>query len=285
MNFLNSLESALVTKATSEIALFVWLSTTSHLGCVPESLPNPKSDAAKLTSHQTIWDRLNRLQLIAVDCSWSGFSIRSQLNPTNPTALKESFDSVYGWVEQVLEVARVSWNEQDHAVKIFRTLGRSKPFKRDTFRNFGMCLRLALVNWRLIRIDFFGPVDCQDRSRKEVILALVGNKVDLEAKTHSNVCVLCNFIHYFESWDNCSANLTLNSFWRWLWFSLHLRHLATRAICQVIQVLMLVSEFAKRNWAVFKTPFVWWLVQDYTNHYIYWAMSQSTRGVLFSPNH
>lgn len=129
-------------------------------------------------------------------------------------------------------------------------------------------LRLALVNWRLIRFDFFGPVDCQDRSRKEVILALVGNKVDLEAKTHSNVCVLCNFIHYFESWDNCSANLTLNSFWRWLWLSLHLRHLATRAIWQVIQVLILVSEFAKCNWAVFKTPFGWWLVQDYTNHYI-----------------
>ena len=69
--------------------------------------------------------------------------------------------------------------------------------KRDTLRNFGMCFRLALVIDGCLVV--LTTVDCQDRSRKEVILALVGNKVDLEAKTHSNVCVLCNFIYSFES--------------------------------------------------------------------------------------
>ena len=106
--------------------------------------------------------------------------------------------------------------------------------KRDTLRKLWEVLGACIVE---LTVDWFdiSAVGCQDRSRKEVILALVGNKIDLEAKTNSKSAFFLQ--DYLEVWDDRSASLTLNSFWGWLWLSFNLQHLATRAISQVIQVL------------------------------------------------
>ena len=66
--------------------------------------------------------------------------------PTDSSALKESFDSVYGWVEQVLEVASVSWNEHFISVSCRESLQDvQNRSKRDTLRKLWEVLGACIV--------------------------------------------------------------------------------------------------------------------------------------------